>query len=191
MRCTVFLGASIDGFIARADGSLDWLPGGEGTDCDGAAGASALDDDGGYGALLSEVDALLMGRSTYDAVLGLGVPWPYEMPVVVLTTRPLAVPNGVDVRTDQGPITEVLARLVADGLSQLYIDGGDVVQQALASDVIDRLIITTVPVLLGKGIGWAGPVDQDRRFVVTDTRRILEVMTQTTWTRDRADHLDA
>ncbi len=187
MRCTVFLGASIDGFIARPDGALDWLPGADAeVGVDAASGADDGADDGGYSQLMAEVDALLMGRSTYDTVLGFGAPWPYELPVTVLTSRPLTAPVGANVQTEQGPIVEVLSRLEAAGVSHLYVDGGDVVQQALAADVIDSLIISTVPVLLGDGIRWAGAVGADLRFTVAETRQIAHGMTQTTWVRDRS-----
>lgn len=182
MRCSVFIATSLDGFIARPDGGLDWLPGAdvETDDFDGTPG-----DDSGYNDFMAATDVIVMGRATYDTVLGFDIDWPYPRPVVVLSSRPLdTLPDGADVRRDQGPATEVVTRLAADGFSHAYVDGGDVIQQFLAADLIDAMTITVVPVLLGRGIRLFGDLPADRHFRPDRPRR-LGAMVQTTWHRQR------
>ena len=140
----------LDGFIAREDGGLDWLP------ADGGA-------DHGYTDFIATVDAIVMGRNTYEIVLGFGS-WPYpEMPVIVLTTRPLErpVPAGAHVDVMAGPPHDIVARLAARGMKHLYVDGGITVQRFLAAGLIQRFTITRIPVLLGRGIPLFGPVPHD------------------------------
>lgn len=176
MRCAAFIATSLDGCIARPDGDLDWLPHDDG---------SGDGDDHGYAAFVAGMDVLVMGRSTYDTVLGFGVGWPYELPVVVLTNRPLDAPDGADVRTTSGPVAEVVATLAAEGVTSAYVDGGDVIQQFLAADLLDDLTITVVPVLLGAGIRLFGDLDEDLRFTAGVPRLVSGGLVQTTWTRDR------
>lgn len=182
MRSSVFIATSLDGFIARPDGALDWLPGADvaADDFDGTPPG-----DSGYDAFMAAVDVIVMGRATYDTVLDFGIRWPYPRPVVVLTSRPLhTVPDGADVRRDQGPVTEVVRRLDADGFTHAYVDGGDVVQQFLAADLIDDMTITVAPVLLGQGIRLFGDLPSDRVFRPDPPRRLGELV-QTTWHRTR------
>lgn len=176
MRCAVFIATSLDGCIARSDGDLDWLP----HDEDLGDG-----DDHGYAAFVAGVDVIVMGRATYDTVLGFGVGWPYELPVVVLTHRPVDVPDGADVRTASGPVDAVVADLEAAGFASAYVDGGDVIQQFLAADLVDDMTITVVPVLLGDGIRLFGDLDRDLRFRAGEPRLVTGGLLQTTWTRDR------
>ena len=177
MRCAVFIATSLDGCIARSDGDLDWLP--QDGDLEGA-------DDHGYEEFVASVDVLVMGRTTYDTVLGFGVGWPYELPVVVLTNRPLDdVPAGADVRTASGPVTQVVADLEAAGFTGAYIDGGEVIQQFLTADLVDDMTITVVPVLLGDDIPLFGELEQDLRFTAGEPRLVTGGLVQTTWTRTR------
>ena len=148
-RAAVFIATSLDGFIARADGALDWLPAPE-----------PGGEDYGFAAFLASVDALVMGRNTFDLVRDFPT-WPYgDRPVVVLTHRPLDVPAslGGRVETMAGQPGEIAERLAARGLARLYVDGGLTVQAFLAAGLGDRLIVTTVPVLLGRGVPLFGPL---------------------------------
>ena len=137
-RIRVFIACSLDGFIAGVDDDLSWLP-------------PAGDDDHGYAAFMADVGALLMGRGTYDVVTGFDA-WPYgERPVLVATTRPL-LPAVTAVRAVQGPIAALVAEArVAAGEGDVYLDGGELIRQALDADLIDELTVTVVPVILGAG----------------------------------------
>jgi dihydrofolate reductase len=149
LKASVFIGTSLDGFIARADGGLDWLPTGGG-------------EEHGYEAFIATVDALVIGRKTYETVLNFDS-WPYgEKPVFVLSTGTLApAPPGAVVEHMSGPPAEILAQLAARGVQHVYVDGGITIQRFLQAGLIQRLIITRIPVLLGSGIPLFGPLQRD------------------------------
>ena len=154
MKATVFIATSIDGFIAREDGSIDWLP----------TGADTKFEDYGYADFMKSVDGLVMGRKTYETVRGFGGEWPYgTKPVVVLTTKKIQIPKELakTVTTMSGKISAILSHLETLGMKHLYIDGGVTIQKFLNAGAIERLIINRIPVLIGKGIPLFGPVDQD------------------------------
>ncbi|MBV6406243.1 MAG: hypothetical protein GFGODING_03028 [Flavobacteriales bacterium] len=152
--CSVFCGVSLDGFIARTNGTLDFLEG------DGTAPVG----DHGYEAFMAGVDALVMGRNTFNVVLGFGQ-WPYTKKVFVLSSGnvdlSLAKERGADVELLNATPEEVVRQLDARGYKRLYIDGGGTVQRFLRAGLIDRLIVTHVPVLIGQGIRLFGPLEQD------------------------------
>lgn len=152
MRASVFIATSVDGFIARKDGSIDWL----GNPEEGG-------EDYGYKDFFASVDVIVMGRKTYETVLGFGA-WPYgDKRVVVQSRRPLAFPPGVpDTVTASSEEPQALVqRLEAEGARHLYIDGGLTIQRFLAAGLIDDLTITRIPLLLGEGIPLFGRTGGD------------------------------
>jgi dihydrofolate reductase len=141
MMVSVFIGTSVDGFIARPNGDLDFLPpdGGE---------------PHGYNEFIAEIDALVIGRKTFDTVLAFPS-WPYgKKRVVVLSSRhlDLSAAKGAVIEQMAGSPAEIVSRLAATGAHHLYIDGGVTIQGFLRAGLIQRLIITRVPVLIGEGI---------------------------------------
>jgi dihydrofolate reductase len=148
MRASVFVGVSLDGFLARLDGGLDFLP--------------ADAEPHGYDEFMASVDALVIGRNTFETVLGFGS-WPYgDKPVFVLSTRPLApAPRGAVVERMSGDPADIVSQLAARGLGHVYVDGGITIQRFLAAGLIQRLIITRVPVLIGTGIPLFGDLKRD------------------------------
>jgi len=159
MRCTVFVGTSVDGFIARRNHKFDFLP------ADGG-------EPHGYEEFIASVDAIVIGRNTFEVVLAMG-PWVYKTKrVVVLSSRPIdlsRVEGGV-VEQMSGSPREIVDRLAASGAQHLYVDGGDTVQRFLREGLIDRMIITRVPVLIGDGIALFGPLPHDVRLEHVATR---------------------
>ena len=153
MTVSVFIGTSVDGFIARPNGDLDFLPAGGG-------------EPHGYNEFMASVDALVIGRKTFETVLAFPV-WPYgEKRVVVLSSRPVdlsAVRGGV-VEQMGGPPAEIVAKLAAGGAHHLYVDGGVTIQRFLRAGLIQRLIITRVPLLIGEGIPLFGTLPRDLRL---------------------------
>ena len=148
MKAAVFVGTSVDGFIARTDGSLDFLH---------AAG----NEPHGYDKFIATVDAIVMGRKTLDTVLGFDR-WPYTKPVFVLSTRPLPpLPRGGAAERLEGEPADVVAQLEARGIGSIYVDGGITIQRFLDAGLIDRLIVSRVPVLIGSGIPLFGPLTRD------------------------------
>ena len=157
---TVFVGISVDGFMARPDGRFDFLP--------------EEPEDHGFEAFMATVDALVMGRNTFEVVLPFKT-WPYgKTRVVVLSTRPLdlsaAVARGAVVDQMSGTPEEIVARLGADGARHLYVDGGDTIQRFMRAGLIDRLVITRLPVLIGQGISLFGAIAEDVRLRHVQTR---------------------
>ena len=145
LKCSVYIGASVDGFIARVDGSIDWLHKPE------YASASTIGLS--YDAFISTIDAVVMGRNSFEQVLTFE-DWPYEQTsVVVLTTRHLSLPHRLQgkVTVEKGRPAEVVARLASDGMKHVYIDGGVTIQRFLQAGLIHEITITQLPVLLGNG----------------------------------------
>ena len=166
MKASVFVGTSLDGFIARPDGAFDFLP------SDGG-------EPHGYDEFMASVDALVMGRKTYETVLPFET-WPYgEKPVVVLSSRPLApAPPGVSVERMSGAPADIVAQLAARGIGHIYVDGGMTIQGFLAAGLIQRLIITRVPVLIGVGIALFGAIPHDIRLTHVATRQFAGGLVQ-------------
>jgi len=158
IRCSVFVGTSVDGFIARRDGSLDWLPPGGG-------------EEHGYTAFIATVDAIVMGRGTFDIVRKFER-WPFQKPVIVLTTRERDTTLSPDTRVEYmaGTPRTVVDRLATRGMTHLYIDGGVTIQRFLNDGLIDRMTITRVPVIIGDGIPLFGPTPHDIRLIHLGTR---------------------
>jgi dihydrofolate reductase len=148
MNASVFIATSLDGFIARRDGRLDWLP--------------EASEPHGYDEFMATVDTLIIGRKTFETVLGFDS-WVYgEKPVVVLSTQPLApAPPGAVVERMSGPPLEIVSTLAARGVRHAYVDGGITIQGFLQAGLIQRLIITRIPVLLGDGIPLFGALERD------------------------------
>ncbi len=149
MQASVFIATSLDGYIARKDGGLDWLP------ADGG-------EPHGYDEFIATVDALVIGRNTYETVLGFGV-WPFgDKPVFVLSTRPIAdAPPGAVVERMSGSPSGIVSQLGERGFRHAYVDGGITIQRFLSEGLIQRLIITRIPVLLGEGIPLFGALSGD------------------------------
>src|SRR4051812_7122747 len=149
MKASVFVGTSLDGFIARKDGSFDFLP------VDGG-------EPHGYKEFMATVDALVIGRNTFEVVAKFET-WPYgDKPVFVLTTRPLmALRNASRVEVMDGEPSEIVATLEGRGIAHIYVDGGETIQRFLRAGLIQRLVITRVPVLIGSGIALFGATDHD------------------------------
>lgn len=164
----VFVGTSLDGFIARPDGELDWL------------NARAEDaGETGYDAFMAGIDTIVMGRNTYEKTLTFGF-WPYAgLRVLVLSTELSADDAHVTVvRT----LPELLRELDAAGAGSVYVDGGRLVQTFLREGLIDQLIITTAPVLLGQGIPLFGALEHDIELTLRSTRVLGAGFTQATYT---------
>ncbi len=163
-KSSVFIATSLDGFIARSDGSIDWL--------DRANRLIPSGEDCGYGAFIASVDALVMGRHTFEQVLTFAE-WPYgRLPVIVLSHTPLFIPVAVSrtVSSLQEAPDELVARLSAQGARHLYIDGGRTIQGFLSAGLIDALTITVIPVLLGTGRPLFGTLPHDVQLAHVATR---------------------
>ncbi len=159
IKVSVFIGTSVDGFIARPNGDLDFLPEGGG-------------EPHGYNEFIESVDALVIGRKTFETVLGFPH-WPYgKKRVVVLSSQPLDFSNVREGTIEQmdGPPAEIVSKLANQGVQHIYVDGGITIQRFLRAGLIHRLIITRVPILIGEGISLFGALPDDVRLRHVATR---------------------
>lgn len=155
LTASVFIATSLDGYISRPDGAIDWLETANTTVPPG--------EDCGYAAFMDSVDALVMGRNTFDLVLGFPE-WPYgDKPVIVLTNRPLQLPAALPptVSISNETPAALTARLAREGVRRIYVDGGITIQRFLAAGLIDDLTVTSIPVLLGSGRRLFGALEAD------------------------------
>lgn len=159
----VFIATSLDGFIARKDGAIDWLPG--------------LDSDPGenygYDAFIASVDGLVMGRNSFEKVLEFGE-WPYPKPVMVMSRTLDPSTLRADLR-DKVEISSASPRALMDELAgrgwrRVYVDGGQVIQSFLREGLIADMVVTRVPVLLGEGLPLFGPLASDVALEHIETR---------------------
>jgi dihydrofolate reductase len=162
MKCSVFIATSLDGYIARRDGSIDWLESFEPVE----------GEDYGYRAFMDSVDTIVVGRNTFDTVAAFPF-WPYEdKRVVVLTSRPVvlpahAPPAGISAVAD---VQALYTSLEAEGADRVYVDGGKTIQQFLSAGLIDDLTITVLPILLGGGIPLFGAMGAEQRLQLAESR---------------------
>ncbi|MBI3789857.1 MAG: dihydrofolate reductase [Gemmatimonadetes bacterium] len=171
-RCSVYIATSVDGFIARPDGAIDWLP-----------GPDPVIGDFGYEAFMASVDAVLLGRSTYDLVCTMDG-WHYgHRRVMVLSRRGVPVPEAHrgKVTVHAGPPADALASLAAHGCKHVYVDGGVTIQAFLAEGLIDDITITTIPVLLGAGRPLFGALSHDVRLELQSSQSFANGFVQSTW----------
>ena len=174
MKASVFIATSLDGFIARKDGDIDWLMNPE-YEIEG--------EDFGYSEYISTVDAILMGRNSFDKVLTFGE-WPYQIPVVVLTSRTVEIPEDLEgrVSVSSGTVSEILKEMEKRGYNHLYIDGGKTIQQFLNAGAINEITITLIPVLIGEGIPLFADLDDDIKLKHKSTRSYKTGLVQNIYT---------
>lgn len=165
---SVFIGISLDGFIARENGDLDWL----------TESATALGDTG-YDAFMDSVDALVIGRSTFDTIQGFGE-WPYPGKRVLVLSTTLAAVSAPDA-TVHASLDDVVDTLGAEGVQHVYVDGGRTIQSFLRAGLLTNLTLTRAPVLIGSGVPLFGPLEHDVKVTVTGMRELGAGFTQTTY----------
>lgn len=164
IKCSVFIATSLDGFISREDGSIDWLI--------KANTLAPTGEDCGYKSFISTVDRLVMGRYSFEKVLSFDA-WPYgSLPVLVMSSQAIVIPENLRhcVSISSETPIELVDRLSKEEAKHLYIDGGVTIQRFLASNLIDELTITLIPVLLGSGRSLFGKLKSDIELHHVETR---------------------
>lgn len=177
MSNIVYIASSIDGFISSPSGSLDWLnyvpiPKG---------------DDLGFSKFMSGIDAIVMGRISFETVVGFGFGWHYPVPGLVLSSTLDSVPEGFEkhVELASGTPSEIVEIAQARGFSNLYIDGGKTIQEFLREDLIDEMTISEIPLLLGGGDLLFGKLEQQLDFELLSTEILLGQITKKHYRRKR------
>jgi dihydrofolate reductase len=170
----VFIATSLDGFIATKEGGLDWLNEIPNPD----------QNDYGYNEFKSGIDAIVMGRNTFEKVLTFDF-WPYDKPVFVLSNSLKSVPERLAEKAEiiNGDLNVLVDKLEKRGLQNLYVDGGRVIQSFLKEDLIDEMVITWVPILLGDGISLFGKLENSLKFSLKKTESFNETLVQSHYIR--------
>jgi dihydrofolate reductase len=172
MDISVFIATSLDGYIARADGALDWLP-------------QSGDEDHGYNDFFAGIDTLLIGRKTFETILGFS-PFPYTGKRVVVCSQsmkhsdvPEALQPLLEVRAE--PLLEVVKYLKTTGAQHVYADGGQLITGLLEFGLVDEIVLTRVPVLLGSGIPLFGHISHDVVFTHQKTKTFKNGLVQSVY----------
>jgi dihydrofolate reductase len=162
MKTTIYIGTSLDGFIAREDGDLDWLMNPE------FANSDVFDE---YERFINRIDAIVIGRGTYEKVLSFPA-WPYNKKVFLLSSTIKLLPEKLSKKATILSMSprKLLNHLSDEGYSNIYVDGGKVIQGFLKEDCIDEMIITKVPILIGKGIPLFAALNSDLLFKHINTK---------------------
>ncbi|WP_299115107.1 dihydrofolate reductase family protein [uncultured Winogradskyella sp.] len=173
----VFIATSLDGYIADKNGGIAWL--------DDIPEINTIDT--GYETFTSQIDAMLMGRTTFETVLSFGIEWPYKKPVFVLSRTLTKVPQNLKgkVFLVNGTLKEVLQTIHNKGLYRLYIDGGKTIQSFLKQDLIDEIIITIIPTLLGGGLSLFGELSEKLQFECVSSKVYLDKIVQNRFVRKK------
>ena len=156
MKISVFIATSLDGYIAKPDGNIDWL----------MDKRYELEGEGfGYQELYDACDLLVMGRNSFEKVAGFDE-WPYPgKRVIVLSRSSKSLSKLIDdVELFNGSIAELTEMLTMQNSNHIYIDGGQVVQSFLKEGVVTDMTITTIPILLGDGIKLFGALSQEKHL---------------------------
>ena len=169
LRASAFLATSLDGFIARSDGGLDWLL---------QRGETLADT--GFDDFFAAVDSMMLGRNTYDIVRDFDE-YPYTGKRVLVLSTSLESVDWPDATVHRS-MDDALATLRSENRSHVYVDGGTVVQQFIRAGMLDDLTVSIAPVLIGSGIPLFGAVDTDVPLELTSTRDLGSGFTQSTYT---------
>ncbi len=174
---SVFIATSLDGYIADKNGEIDWLH----------SIPNPNNDDMGYVEFTNGIDALVMGRTTFETVCGFDIDWPYNKPVFVLSNTLKEMPESHKGKAFlvKGTLTEILEQIYKKGYYRLYIDGGTTIRNFLKADLIDEMLITTIPILLGGGSPLFSELPKELKFELVKTKTFLNQVPQNHYKRKR------
>jgi len=177
MNNIVYIATSIDGYIADKDGNIDWLYIVENPD----------KDDLGWSEFIKNIDAIVMGKNTFEKILSFNMGWHYQKPVFILSNSMKEIPEGFTDKIEiiSGTPQEVTELLHNKGFNNIYVDGGTTVQQFLKEDLIEELIITKIPILLGGGIPLFKELDNQMVFELVETKIMINHLVQIKYKRKR------
>ncbi len=175
MANKVFVGTSLDGYIADRNGGLGFLETVPNPD----------NDDLGFTTFMESVDAVLMGRKTLEVILSFDIPWHYSKPVFVFSSTMKEIPAKLEGKVEivSGFLKDVVKDLNIRGFTDIYIDGGKLIQSFLAEDMVDELTITQVPILIGDGIPLFGNLSKHLEFELVKSEVLLQALVQSHYKR--------
>lgn len=173
----VFIATSIDGYIADRNGGIDWLH----------SIPNPNNIDMGYSEFMSQIDAIVMGRNTFDTVCGFEIEWPYQKPVFVLSNSMSEIPDKYSDKAElvKGSLSEIISIIQSKGYQNLYIDGGRTIQSFLKEDLIDEMTITVIPLLLGGGVPLFSELTHAIEFECVNSKVYLGKVVQNRFERKK------
>jgi len=176
MPIIVYIVTSLDGHIAKKDGNIDWL----------MEVPNPENSDFGFSEFMERIDGIIMGRNTFETVVGFDQ-WPYSKPVFVLSNTLKTLPGGYEDKAQivKGELKNIVASLETKGIKRFYIDGGKTIQSFLQEDLIDEMIITRIPTILGSGIPLFIDMDTELKFKVVNTEVLNQDLVKSTYLRIR------
>ena len=174
---SAYIAVSLDGYIADKNGGIEWLD----------SIPIPNDEDMGYVKFTEGIDALVMGRNTFETVLGFDVDWPYKKPVFVLSNSLNEIPESHKGKAYlvKGTLAEVLEQIHKKGCHRLYIDGGITIQNFLKEDLIDEMTVTIFPVVLGGGSPLFSELPQELDFELVESKVYVNQLVQNHFRRNR------
>lgn len=177
MANIVYIATSLDGYIADKNGGLDWLH----------AIPNPDNDDFGFGAFMNRIDAIIMGRNTFETVCSFGGEWPYIKPVFVLSNSLSSIPEKYREKAElvSGDLSTIEKNLHQQGYKDLYIDGGATIQSFLKEDRIDEMIITSIPTLLGGGTSLFQDLAEQLDFEFVSSEVLLNALVKSHYRRKK------
>ena len=176
MTLYVYIAQSLDGFIADKNGGLDWLNEIPNPD----------NSDFGFAEFMSSIDAVVMGRNTFEKVHSFGM-WPYAKPVYIISSTLNELPKEYFGKAEILNLKphQIIEKLNKEGFNNLYIDGGALIQSFLSEDLIEELIITSIPVLLGDGISLFGKLDKSLKFKLQRSEVLIDSLVKSHYIREK------
>jgi len=177
MTNIVYVGTSLDGRISGRGGDLKWLE----------YVPIPANDDLGFAEFMARVDAVVMGRKTFETLVGFDVGWHYPIPGIVLSSTLTSVPQAFAEQVqiaDRSP-AEMVELANELGYRNLYIDGGVTVQRFLDADLIDEMIITEIPVVLGDGARLFGDLEKMLGFELVASEVLAQQLLRKHYRRKR------
>ena len=174
----LYIASSLDGYIARPDGGVDWLD-------EVAAQGDGPEEDFGCAEFLAGIGTVLMGRVTYDQILTFGVDYPYPGTAGYVFSRTRAGQRDENVEfVEVADIPRFISRLKAASDRHIWLVGGGLlIQEFLRLDLIDRIIMTVMPVILGEGILLFPPPTPRRDLLLVESRSFSSGIVQLTYRR--------
>ena len=160
LKVSVYIATSLDGFIARQNGDLDWLP-----------APTEGGEDFGYAKFMFTIDHIVMGRNTFEKVLTFGG-WHYDKKVIVLTSRDLTLAPDLTGKVEALHLSprELIRELEQRGVRHIYLDGGATIQRFLREGLVDEMTLTTIPILIGEGLPLFGSLEKDIKLDLLEAR---------------------
>ena len=156
VKVSIFIGTSLDGFIAREDGDIGWLR--------SINKKATPGEDFGFNSFLESVDLIVMGRKTFEQVIAFN-DWPYkDTKIIVLTSNDIEIPeklNKTVTTSNTLSSAQLIKELSNQSINHIYVDGGTVIHDFLSAGLVDEITVTIVPILIGKGKSFSGLLPKD------------------------------